>query len=425
MTISDFDTHHAPDPALVDQCVHCGFCLPVCPTYQLTRKEAESPRGRIYLIKAAQSGEVRLDAGWVQHFDACLGCVACTSACPSGVDYGKLIEATRAQIERRHRRPARDELFRAAVLALFPHPRRLRWVRALLRFYQRSGLRALFERTGLLRRLPRGLRALESLAPELAPRAPAPALTPARGAQRMRVGLVLGCVQREFLPQINAATRRVLAAEGCEVVAPPEQPCCGALLVHAGREDAALAHARALIDCFEREQVDVIVSNAAGCGSNLKQYGYLLRDDPAYAGRAQRFAEKCRDVSELLVELGPRAPRKGLARRVAVHDACHLQHAQRIRAQPRALLASIPGLTLLELPDAAICCGSAGIYNVVQPETAERLAERKAELIVQLAPDVVATGNPGCLLQLSAALKRRGSTIAVVHTVELLDQALE
>jgi glycolate oxidase iron-sulfur subunit len=248
--------------------------------------------------------------------------------------------------------------------------------------------------------------------------------TPAVGAKRLRVGLLLGCVQREFLPQINAATARVLTAEGCEVVAPREQPCCGALMVHAGEEADAAALARKTIDVFERAGVDVIVTNAAGCGSNVKEYGHLLRDHPAYAERAKAFAAKCRDISEILTELPPRAARNPLRARVAFHDACHLQHAQGVRLQPRQLLATIPNLELAEIPESAVCCGSAGIYNLVQPDAAMELADRKAQLIAELNADLVATGNPGCLLQLQASLARLGHKIPVVHTIQLLDASI-
>jgi len=235
---------------------------------------------------------------------------------------------------------------------------------------------------------------------------------------------MLGCVQREFLSEVNAATARTLAAEGCEVAAPPEQPCCGALLVHAGEEAPALALARRMIDVFEKAVVDVVVTNAGGCGSNAKDYGHLLRDDPQYAERARRFSAKCKDVTEVLDELGPRAVRHALPMRVVYHDSCHLQHALQVRTQPRSLLAGIPGLELIEIPEAAICCGSAGIYNLVQPKTADELADRKAQLIAPHQPDAVATGNPGCMLQIGAALARAGHAAPVLHTIQLLDASI-
>jgi glycolate oxidase iron-sulfur subunit len=422
------EAQHGPDPELINQCVHCGFCLPACPTYVLWKSEMDSPRGRIYLMKMAAEEGMPLSPDWVRHMDTCLGCVSCMTACPSGVDYGKLIEATRAQVERQHRRSAGERLHRHLIFSLFPRPGRLRLLRPWLAAYQRSGLQRLLRKSGLLRLLPERLQAMEALAPKIGKHHAIPAITPAEGSKRLRAGLLLGCVQREFLSELNAATVRTLAAEGCEVAAPPGQPCCGALLVHAGEEEAALDLARRTIDAFEGAGVDLVVTNAAGCGSVTKEYGYLLRNDPQYAERARKFSAKCRDISEVLDELGPRAVRQPLNLRVAFHDSCHLQHAQRVRAQPRRLLLAIPGLDLLEIPESAICCGSAGIYNLVEPKAANELADRKARLIADECegglPDAVATGNVGCLLQLRAALERRGRRIPVLHTVELLDRSI-
>jgi glycolate oxidase iron-sulfur subunit len=297
-------------------------------------------------------------------------------------------------------------------------------MRLPLLVYQKSGLQTVARGLGLLKLLPKRMQTMEALLPKLEAREAVAEVTPAVGTKRRRVGLLLGCVQREFFSQVNAATARVLAAEGCEVVAPGEQPCCGALLVHAGEEIAAVALAKRTIDVFERAELDTVVTNAAGCGSNVKEYGHLLRDEPEYAERARAFAAKCKDVSEVLAEMEPRAKRNTLKLRVAFHDSCHLQHAQGVRAQPRALLSSIPGLELAEIPEAAICCGSAGIYNLVQPEAANALGDRKAELIAPLKADVVATGNPGCMLQMQSAMVRRGQKIPVVHTIQILDASI-
>jgi glycolate oxidase iron-sulfur subunit len=350
--------------------------------------------------------------------------MACMTACPSGVDYGKLIEATRAQIERHHPRSRGEQLHRRFLFAIFTRPDRLRLLRWPLLAYQKSGLQTLVRSVGFLKLFPKRLQSMEALMPKLGPNEPVPEIMPAQGAQRRRVGLLLGCVQREFFPQVNAATARVLAAEGCEVVAPHEQPCCGALMVHAGEEEGALALARKTIDAFERASVDTIVTNAAGCGSNVKDYGHLLRDDPNYADRAKAFAAKCKDITEVLTELPPRAPRNPLRLRVAFHDSCHLQHAQGVRSQPRQLLANIPELEFTEIPENAVCCGSAGIYNLVQPEAANALGDRKAELIAPLNANVVATGNPGCLLQLQSSLARLGRNTPVVHTIQILDASI-
>jgi glycolate oxidase iron-sulfur subunit len=419
-----FDGHHPPSREIIDQCVHCGFCLPVCPTYALWNEEMDSPRGRIYLMKLAADGQAAINSQWVGHFDTCLGCMACMTACPSGVDYGKLIEATRAQIERKYDRGWVERLYRRLIFGLFTRPDRLRMMRVPLLLYQKSGLRTLVRRSGVLQVLPKRLQAMEALLPELPPTEAVAEVTPAVGGKRRRVGMLLGCVQREFFPQVNAATARVLAAEGCEVVSPVDQPCCGALLVHAGEEDGAVALARHLINVFERAEVDTVVTNAAGCGSNLKEYGHLLRDDPNYAERAKTFSAKCKDVSEVLAELPKQAQRNPLRLKVAFHDSCHLQHAQGVRAQPRNLLAAIPELEILEIPEVAICCGSAGIYNLVQPNAANELGDRKAGLIAALDADVVVTGNPGCILQLQASLQRAGKTIPVMHTIQLLDASI-
>ncbi len=421
---SAFDAHHPPSKQIIENCVHCGFCLPVCPTYVLWNEEMDSPRGRIYLMKLASEGNATMNSQWVSHFDSCLGCMACMTACPSGVDYGKLIEATRAQIERNHPRSFAEKLHRKFIFAIFTRPDRLRLMRWPLRACQKLGLQAFVRGIGLLKIFPKQLQAMESLMPKLGQDEQVLEVTPAKGNKRARVGLLLGCVQREFFPQVNAATARVLAAEGCEVFAPKEQPCCGALMVHAGEESGALALARKTIEAFERANVETIVTNAGGCGSNVKDYGHLLREDPQYADRAKAFAAKCKDISEVLAELPSRAVRNPLKLRVAFHDSCHLQHAQGVRSQPRQLLASIPGLELAEIPEAAICCGSAGIYNLVQPDAANALGDRKAQLIAPLNADVVATGNPGCLLQLQSSLAREGHPTPVVHTIQILDASI-
>jgi glycolate oxidase iron-sulfur subunit len=384
----------------------------------------DSPRGRIYLMKMASDGATAMTDPWVKHIDTCLGCMSCMTACPSGVDYGKLIEATRAQIERHHPRTLGEKLHRRFLFGVFTRPDRLRLLRWPLLAYQKSGLQSLIRGIGLLKIFPKRLQAMEALMPKLGEKEPLAEFTPARGTARKRVGLLLGCVQREFFPGVNAATARVLAAEGCEVVAPKEQACCGALMVHAGEETGALALAKKTIDVFERANVETIVTNAAGCGSNVKEYGHLLRDEPNYAERARAFAAKCKDITEVLMEVAPRATRNPLRLRVAFHDSCHLQHAQGVRSQPRQLLAGIPGLELAEIPEAAICCGSAGIYNLVQPDAANALGDRKAQLIAPLDADVVATGNPGCLLQLQSSLARMGRPTPVVHTIQLLDASI-
>ena len=418
-----FDEHRPPDAALVGDCVHCGFCLPTCPTYVLWGEEMDSPRGRIYLMKEGLEGEPMSDS-MVSHWDACLGCMACVTSCPSGVQYDKLIESTRAQVERRHQRTAKDKVLRALIFSIFPHPRRLRLLRGPLRGMQRSGLDRLLRRTGLLDRVSPQLAAMERLAPRLGRAERLPEHLPASGPRRAVVGLLTGCVQGAFFPGVNAATARVLQAEGCDVVVPPRQGCCGALSVHNGREAEALTYARALIEAFESSGVERVVVNAAGCGSTMKEYADLLADDPAYAERARAFQEKVRDVTEVLVELGPVAPRHPLEVSVAYQDACHLAHAQGVRSQPRELLGAIPGLELREIAEPELCCGSAGIYNILNPEPARELGDRKAANIVATGASLLVTANPGCLMQVAAAIERSGHPMAMAHTVEVLDASI-
>lgn len=426
---SVFDAQAPPDPALAADCVHCGFCLPTCPTYMLWGRETDSPRGRIVLIKGGLEGGTALTDRFARHFDTCLGCMACVTACPSGVQYDKLLEATRPQIERQVARSWADRLFRRLVFSLFPYPGRLRLGIGKLWAYQRSGLQRLVRASGLLNLLPARLRAMEALLPRVSLTdgwTRPPARVPAEGTPRRRVGLLLGCVQRVFFDEVNLATVRVLAAEGCEVVVPRGQGCCGALMLHAGLDGDAADMARRFIDAFEAEaaDIDTLVVNAAGCGSTLKTYGHLLRGDPVYAERARALAGKCKDISELLDELEPRAPRRPLPLRVAYHDACHLQHAQGVSEEPRRVLGAIPGLTLCEIPEAGICCGSAGIYNLVEPEAAGELGDRKARHIRSTGAEAVVSSNPGCLLQIAGRLESSGPRPATYHLVELVDASI-
>jgi len=348
---SAFDAHHAPPTAIIEKCVHCGFCLPVCPTYVLWGQEMDSPRGRIYLIKIA----MRRRRGNECELGKPLRQLPGLHGVHDGVPLGSGLRKTHRGDSRADRTkdgtlPGR-KLHRRFVFETFTRPDRLRQMRWPLLAYQKSGLQAVVRGSGLLKLLPKKIQAMEALLPKLEPRETVAEVTPAMGTKRRRVGLLLGCVQREFFPQVNAATARVLAAEGCEVVAPGEQPCCGALLIHAGEEAAAIELAKKTIEAFERASVEIIVTNAAGCGSNVKEYGHLLRDEPEYAERAKVFAAKCKDISEILAELEPRAKRSALKLRVAFHDSCHLQHAQGVRSQPRTLLSKIPGLELAEIPE--------------------------------------------------------------------------
>jgi len=413
----------APLEPLMDKCVHCGFCLPACPSYLLLGRETDSPRGRIYAMRAGLDARVGLTETVVEHFDTCLGCMACETACPSGVKYAPLIEQTRAAIAANHPRTTGERWFRQLLFRTLPYPSRLR-VLALPLLVFGPLLKSRMVQT----LVPARLRPLLTLAPDVKAGSifrETPAHTPADGDRRRRVGLVTGCVQRAFFGPVNDATARVLAAEGCDVVAPPSQGCCGALALHAGESAQAKAFARELIATFERAEVEVIAINAAGCGSAMKDYGHLLRDDPAWAARADAFSRKVRDISEVLVQLGPaRAPRHPVPARVAYHDACHLAHAQGVRSQPRELLAAIPGLTLVPVADADVCCGSAGIFNLTQPEMASELGRRKATHLSEASPDLVVTSNPGCLLQVQSAARAQGHDFKVLHLVELLDASI-
>jgi glycolate oxidase iron-sulfur subunit len=424
---SSFDAHHPPEREHIDDCVHCGFCLPACPTYVLWGEEMDSPRGRIYMIKKAAEGQAPLDERFQLHMDNCLGCMACMTACPSGVEYNKLIEPTRAQMERHIKRGLGDRVFRKLIFATFPHPKRLRLLAIPMRIYQRSGLRTLVRASGIMKLMPKRLAAMEALLPEVPQRNahPLAATMRPKSTPRRRVGMLRGCVQRVFFPQVNAATARVLAAEGCEVIIPEDQPCCGALMLHSGLESDAAELAKKMIAAFESAKVDSIVINSAGCGSTMKEYGYLLRDDPEWAERAADFSAKCRDISEILCELEPQAERHSVRMRVAYHDACHLQHAQGVQKQPRRLLAAIPGLEVAEIPENSLCCGSAGVYNLLEPDAANELGARKAENLLSTKAQAVLSANPGCLLQLMNGLRRRGvEAMPAFHMVEVLDASI-
>ncbi len=467
-----------PAPELIDQCVHCGFCLPTCPTYLLWGEEMDSPRGRIYLMKAGNEGRAEMSPSYVQHFDACLGCLACVTACPSGVQYAPLIEKQRARIEQTYERGLADRLFRGLLMSLIPHPWRMRIALAPLAVLgsvrRMIGGSARRDDGGSVRQdppygghvgrvlpsRPAGhvgrvlssgpaghvgrvlssrpavfgrLRAALALAPPVTWRslfARTAAHTPAAGAERLKVAILTGCVQRLAFAHVNDATVRVLAAEGCSVAAPGAQGCCGALPLHAGYIEQARQLARHNIEVFERAAaaqggVDRIVVNAAGCGSAMKEYGELLAGDAAWADRARALGAKVRDVSELLAELGePRAPRHPIQARVVYHDACHLAHGQGVRAQPRALLQAIPGMELVTPAEPDICCGSAGIYNLVQPEPAAQLGARKARNIAALSPDMIATANPGCTLQIAVAGRGLGQDWPIFHPIELIDASI-
>jgi glycolate oxidase iron-sulfur subunit len=417
--VASFDAVRPPERELIEDCVHCGFCLPTCPTYALWGEEMDSPRGRIVLMDEAERGG-DLSTEVVTHWDRCLGCMACVTACPSGVQYDKLIEDTRAQVERNHTRGPGDRLFRSMLFELFPHPGRLRALAPLMALSRRLGVHKLARRGGPFART----RALASLTPGTPLRDTIkrlPGRTKAQGEQRGTVGLLQGCVQRVFFHDVNVATVEVLAAEGFDVYAPRLPRCCGALQMHTGYDSTGLA--KATIEAFE--SCDFVVANAAGCGSSMKDYAHLLRDDAQWAERAEAFSAKVRDVTELLAEAGSRAERHPLPAKVAYHDACHLAHAQAVRAQPRDLLAEIPELEIVEPEGWEICCGSAGIYNLLNPEPATELGRRKVDNLLATGADTIAAGNPGCAIQIAAVSEQMGHPLRVLHPIELIQMSIQ
>src|SRR5256712_2398985 len=411
----------------VNQCVHCGLCLSSCPTFSELGTEMDSPRGRILLIKSLAEGRIGLSDSSVQHLSLCLDCRACETVCPAGVPYGRLIEAAKAEIERQRPGGVLRRAFRWANFdLLLRHPPMLRLAAAGLRLYQASGLQALVRATGLVRALPGTLPAWEALLPTLparAERAPLPALTPAAGARRGRVAMLTGCVQSVVFGAHNRATARVLAKNGWDVVAPPGQGCCGALNAHGGGHARALEMARRTIEAFEGERVEAVVVNTSGCGAHMKAYGALLAEGPAWAARARRFAATVRDVAEFLAMTPLRGPLAPVPMTVTYHDPCHVVHGQKIRTAPRTLLAQVPELRVVDLPEADWCCGSAGIYNLTQPEMAERLLRRKVRHVLGTGAAAVVTANPGCILQIQQGLREAGSPVRVLHIVEILDRA--
>jgi glycolate oxidase iron-sulfur subunit len=416
-----FPNADAPLPELISRCVHCGLCLPTCPTFAELGVEMDSPRGRIRLMKNVHDGRLDADsAAFAEHMAKCLDCRACETACPSGVSFGKLMEAARSQVVAA-RRPGLAEALvrRIAFRGLITSPTRLALFARFGYRSKRLGARAVLRRIGLNR-----LAELLDLVPDAPPTsAPLPALVAAVGTTRGTVALFTGCIMRAAFSATNAATARVLARNGIAVQVPATQTCCGALHAHAGERGDARVLAKRNIELFERLAVDAIIVNAAGCGANLKEYGWLLKDDRDWAARGERFASRVKDASEYLAAVGLAEPPGPLRATAAYDDPCHLIHGQKISAQPRALLAAIPGLVLVPLAEADWCCGSAGTYNVTQPELAARLGHRKAQHIVRSGAELVVTANPGCQMQIEAALRREGSQVPVVHLMDLLDRA--
>jgi len=413
------------DRKLIKQCVHCGLCLSSCPTYKVLGSELDSPRGRVFQMRAVQEGRIPLESpDFRLHIDRCLNCRACETACPSGVQYGQLLEATRAALPPRNQT---ERTLRTVVLnRIFTSSVALDLMGTGMRFYQKSGLQTLARISGLLNRLPLNLGRLEGLLPPTQGgivRAPLPEVLPAQGTKRARVALITGCVQEQFFSLTNAATARVLSLNGCEVVIPRGQTCCGALHTHGGEKQTAQELARHTIALCERTGADYYIINAAGCGSTLKEYHHLLADDPKWVKRAHEFSAKVRDISEYLasIELNPNLG--PINKRVTYQDACHLAHGQRITDAPRQLIQKIPGIELVEMKESDTCCGSAGIYNVTQFDLSMRLLDRKVENLIATNAELLVAANPGCIIQLMHGVKQRRLAIEVIHPVDLLDRS--
>lgn len=427
---SGFDAQHPPQQKLIDTCVHCGFCLSTCPSYRVLGKEMDSPRGRIYLMDAINKGEAELVEATAQHFDSCLGCLACVTTCPSGVQYDKLLAATRPQVERNYPRSLPDRLIRIIIFNLFPYPKRLRPFLIFLYIYQKIGLQKIVRSTNLLKKIFPRLAAMDAILPRITLNSfkdNFPTVIPAQTEKRYRVGVILGCVQRLFFSPVNEATVRVLTANGCEVVIPQTQGCCAALPEHQGQTAQSQALARQMIDSFEGTNVDAIIINAAGCGHTLKEYSHILQDDPEYREKAKAFAAKVKDSQEFLAQIGlttPLSPLTDEQLTIVYQDACHLLHGQKISVQPRQLLRQIPGIKLREPIDAALCCGSAGVYNMLQPEVADELGQQKVDNLLNTGAQLIASANPGCSLQIQKHLRLKGKEVALMHPMELLDYSI-
>ena len=414
------------DYRLYQDCVHCGLCTASCPTYVETGDENDSPRGRIYLMRAVADGRLDVTDAVRGHLELCLDCRACETACPSGVQYGRLIEPFKVALKMSETGSAKSNPIETLILQhLFPYSGRVKFALAPAKLLQRTGLLDAIERAGLLKLLPSALGRMAAMLPKYRKRSASglAEVMPAIGVKRARVALFLGCVADAMFPETNAATARVLQRNGCEVVVPRGQVCCGAIHYHSGVEGPAIDFARQNMKIFLDDKIDAVITNAAGCGAMLKDYAHLL--PAAERVGAERFVSKVRDISEFLVELGPIAPANGFKAKVAYHDACHLCHAQRIKTQPRELLAMIPGIELVPLEESELCCGAAGTYNLVQPEMADRLGNRKVDQIAATGAAVVAAGNVGCILQIERKIKERGLKIDVAHPVDLLDRAYE
>lgn len=423
-----FDEHDRPSVDIINDCVHCGFCLPTCPTYVETKNELDSPRGRIHLMKNAVEGKIPLDDSLVKHLDLCLGCLACETACPSGVKYSSLIETSRSQIERNYSRSGGENFIRSLIFSIFPYSLRLKLLLPFLLTFKYLGIKFILTKTRLINILPQILRNFINLTPDLSASevfSGLPKFIESKTGVKYTVLLLKGCVQSVFFPNVNQSSVNVLSKLGCNIEIPKKQGCCGALSLHSGRMDEARQFARKLIDEFSKHEFDYIIVNSAGCGSSMKEYSELLKDDTEYSDKAKEFSLKTKDIMEFISEIGLDAKLKEVNKKLTYQDACHVAHGQKITTQPRELLKQIPGIEFCELKESDMCCGSAGIYNLVQPEMSQKLLNRKVLNIKDIKPDILTAANPGCLLQITSGLNKEGINIETAHPIELIDEAME
>ena len=425
--LNKFDDIDKPSKKIVDDCVHCGFCLSACPTYIETGNELDSPRGRIYLMGSVLEEKIPLGDTVVEHLDKCLGCLACETACPSGVEYRFLIEASRAQIERNYKRSVSDKLFRGMLFSVLPYPKKLGRMLPLLYFYNKSGMRKVVNSFGILKKLSSSLHRMEQMIPDVDSMSikKYPEVIPPVNEKKYRVALLTGCVQNVFFSATNISSINVLSKLGCEVVIPGDQTCCGALSVHSGRLEEGREFARKVVDIFSSLDVDAFVINSAGCGSAIKEYSDLLSQDKDYSQKAKKLADKTKDIMEFIDEIGIHQDFNNLNMKITYQDACHISHGQNIRSAPRNILSKIPGLEILEMKNSDTCCGSAGVYNILQPDLAEDILIKKIENIEKTKAEYVVAGNPGCLIQIQKGLRENNRNLGIAHPIEILDNALK
>ena len=425
--LNKFDDIDKPSKKIVDDCVHCGFCLSACPTYIETGNELDSPRGRIYLMGSVLEEKIPLGDTVVEHLDKCLGCLACETACPSGVEYRFLIESSRAQIERNYKRSVSDRLFRGMLFSVLPYPKKLGRMLPLLYFYNKSGMRKVVNSFGILKKLSSSLHRMEQMIPDVDSISikKYPEVIPPVNEKKYRVALLTGCVQNVFFSATNISSINVLSKLGCEVVIPGDQACCGALSVHSGRLEEGREFARKVVDIFSSLDVDAFVINSAGCGSAIKEYSDLLSQDKDYSQKARKLADKTKDIMEFIDEIGINQEFNNLNMKITYQDACHISHGQNIRSAPRNILSRIPGLEILEMKNSDTCCGSAGVYNILQPDLAEDILSKKIENIEKTKAEYVVAGNPGCLIQIQKGLRENNRNLGIAHPIEILDKALK